>query len=305
MLTSICKEYWQFILAQGVFGGICNGLIFSPALATVGHYFNKKRGAALGMVAVGSSIGGTIFPIVLQQSFYGRVGFGWGVRATAFVMLFLLAIACALIVERLPPRKGRIFAPEAFLQPSYILVLIGVFFLFWGLFLIFFFVSEYAMQDVHMGSSLSFYLLSIINGASLFGRMTFGILGDKVGFLSLLAFVGLINGIIVLCWTTATTNAGLIVWCIFFGFGSGGIFSLFPAAIVQVTSKPQYIGTYIGQGMVFFAIAGLTGSPISGAIVTKYGYLDGSLFAGVSLLVGFVFLVGARFAFQPSWTVKA
>ncbi|GAM86507.1 hypothetical protein ANO11243_045210 [Dothideomycetidae sp. 11243] len=305
MFTSLCKEYWQFILAQGVFGGICNGLIFSPALAAVGHYFQKKRGAAMGLVAVGSSVGGVIFPIVLQKAFYGKVGFGWGVRAVAFAMLGLLSIACVLVVERLPPRRGRFFAPEAFRQRSYVLLLSGIFLVFWGVLLIYFFISEYAIEKIHMGTELAFYLLSITNAASLVGRVFFGALGDKAGFLSLFSLVALLNTILVFCWTATKTNAGLIVWGIVFGFTSGGVFSLFPAGIASITPKPQFIGTYMGQGMIFFAVAGLTGSPIGGAIIDKYGYLDGSMFGGASLLVGFLLIVAARFSHQPQWSVKA
>ncbi|PSK60228.1 Riboflavin transporter MCH5 [Elsinoe australis] len=305
MFTSLCTEYYQFILAQGVFGGLANGFLFSPAIAVVGHYFAKKRGAALGMVAIGSSVGGVIIPIALERSFNSRVGFGWGVRAVGFVMLFLLAIACVLVKERLPPRAGRLFAPEAIRQKSYVLVVAGVFFLIWGVFVIYFFISGYAISKIRMDTDLAFYLLSIMNGASLVGRLFFGFMSDKAGTLSLLSFVAVANGVLIFCWTQTVNQAGLIAWSVIFGFMSGGIFSLFPAAIASVVPKPQFIGVYMGQSMAAFGIAGLTGGPIAGAIVSKYGFFDAAVFGGVSLLAGGALLVAARFTHQPNWSVKA
>ncbi|KLU93027.1 hypothetical protein MAPG_11968, partial [Magnaporthiopsis poae ATCC 64411] len=64
MLTSICTEYWHFVLAQGVLSGISNGLLMFPAMAAVPQYFDRKRGAAMGLAIAGSSLGAVVFPIV-------------------------------------------------------------------------------------------------------------------------------------------------------------------------------------------------------------------------------------------------
>lgn len=78
MLTSVCKDYYHFILAQGLLGGISNGFLFTPSISAVNHYFREKRGAALGAVAIGSPAAGVIFPIVLKQCFDSKtLGFGW------------------------------------------------------------------------------------------------------------------------------------------------------------------------------------------------------------------------------------
>lgn len=62
MMTSLCHEYWQFILAQGVVVGIGNGLLFLPSIAVVPQYFSTKKSLASGIVAAGSSVG-----MVLQR----------------------------------------------------------------------------------------------------------------------------------------------------------------------------------------------------------------------------------------------
>ncbi|GIK05054.1 hypothetical protein Aspvir_009153 [Aspergillus viridinutans] len=51
MMASLAKTYYQFILSQ--------------ALACVSTWFSKKRGAAMGIMVTGSSVGGVIFPIMI------------------------------------------------------------------------------------------------------------------------------------------------------------------------------------------------------------------------------------------------
>ena len=57
LMTSICRSYWQFLLAQGVVVGVGNGLLFLPSIAIVPQYFSKNKALASGIVAAGSSIG--------------------------------------------------------------------------------------------------------------------------------------------------------------------------------------------------------------------------------------------------------
>ena len=41
----------------------------APGVASTGQYFNKKRGAAMGVAVAGSSLGGVIFPYVLRYPY--------------------------------------------------------------------------------------------------------------------------------------------------------------------------------------------------------------------------------------------
>ncbi len=81
MMTSLGTEYYQILLAQGLCSAIGVSAIFQPcmfpcsftllpgrrgnqppsAVTCVAGWFNKRRGAAFGILFTGSSIGGVVF----------------------------------------------------------------------------------------------------------------------------------------------------------------------------------------------------------------------------------------------------
>ncbi len=57
MMTSLCKEYWQVVLAQGLVVGVGSGCMLLPSVAVFPQYFTKRRALATGIAAAGSSLG--------------------------------------------------------------------------------------------------------------------------------------------------------------------------------------------------------------------------------------------------------
>ena len=56
-MTSLCKELWQFILAQGILAGVGGGMLYLPSIAIIPQYFSTRRSLATGFASVGSSSG--------------------------------------------------------------------------------------------------------------------------------------------------------------------------------------------------------------------------------------------------------
>lgn len=295
MMTSLCKEYYQFILAQGVLGGISNGLILTPALTIAGQYFLKKRATAMGIVVSGSSIGAVIIPVMLNRLFNNSsLGFGWTVRVTGFLILGLLAIACIGIKERLPPRRGAILLPSAFLNLPYTFTVVGLFFMFWGLYTPFFYITTYAQQH-GMSTSLAYYMVAVLNAASFFGRVLPGILADKLGKFNVIIIVGVSTAILEFCWIKTHNNAGIIAFTAVFGFTSGAVISLLSAVVAETAPNMSSLGTYIGMAMGICSFGGLTGTPITGAMITAYGrYTEAAVFSGVVVMAGSACMVIAK-----------
>ncbi|OTA65056.1 MFS general substrate transporter [Hypoxylon sp. EC38] len=287
MMTSLCQEYWQFMLAQGVLMGSVMGFLQFPAMAAVSQFFSKKRAAALGVVVSGSSIGGVVIPIALSKMLNGSsIGFGWTVRIIGFIIIPLLGFACIAITSRLPPRTTDFFVWHAFKEPKFVLLTLALFFMLLGAFTPLFYIPTYAVSK-GVDPTLASYLLAIINAASTFGRVVPGILADKFGRLNILSFGGFMSGIVILCWDKVETTAALVVYSLAIGFSSGMIISGGSAAFTECPKDPRDLGTYIGMGMGLSSFAALIGPPVNGVLVSKYGgFSQVSIFSGVTVLAG-------------------
>ncbi|THZ24484.1 MFS monocarboxylate transporter [Aureobasidium pullulans] len=303
-MVSLCEEYYQFFLAQALVFGVSSAFLLVPSLSTLTKYFKKNRALGMGIVVAGSSTGGVIWPIVLDQLLnHTSLGFGWTIRVVAFIMLPLLAISCLLVrvpvvalVQHDVNNKASTAKPKADFSivknPAFLLCCAGLAIANLGMFSPFFYVSSYA-ASLHMSTSFTFYLVSIVNGASFFGRILPGILADCYGCFNLLFCAALTSGIVAFCWTGATSVAGVTVWALAYGFASGAIMSLQTACISRLAT-PETMGTAMGMAMGSIALMALFGTPISGQLVGEYGYLALSMFAGATLVAGSALIACAR-----------
>ena len=142
--------------------GLCD--IFQPSMSSIPSWFDKKRGAAYGIVASGSSAGGIIFPIMVSR-LIDRVGYGWAMRIAAFLILGLLVVTCLTVRTRTPPLKQQM-DKEALLRPYRdvrMMLLVGGFVLLtFGVFIPVDYLETSALAD-GMSVELAQYLLAILN----------------------------------------------------------------------------------------------------------------------------------------------
>lgn len=219
-----------------------------PPIGVVGRALPNHRGLALGIVVGGSSLGGVVWPIMLERLLnHSSLGFGWTIRIVGFTMLPLLAIACLTILElpasppHAPPSESSTPATSAIHLRSannvqekshasgvmmllknkvFIFLSAGLAIAFMGLFIPFFYISSYGTEK-GLSSEVSFYLISALNGASLIGRILPGWVADHYGHYNIIILATFASAIIAFSWTAATSLAGLFVISIAYGFASG------------------------------------------------------------------------------------
>ncbi|OLN87648.1 Riboflavin transporter MCH5-like protein 6 [Colletotrichum chlorophyti] len=296
--TSFCTRYWQFFLAQGVCMGIGNGFLFCPALSTASTYFEKKRAVALGFVSIGSSTGGLIYPSMVRQ-LLPKVGFGWTIRAIAFVQMGTLIISGVFLKPRVKPRKaGSIVEWAAFKELEYTFYAIGSFLNYLGVFFAFYYLASYTRDIIGLSYNSSLNLLLVLNGVGVPGRLLPGYIADRFGSVNTLIPMSLAAGALMYCWTAVNSTTGLYAWTPFYGLAASAIQSLFPSALSQLTSDPRKQGTRMGMTFTIVSFAVLTGPPIAGAIISAEGggYVGAQVYAGTCLLAGMCFWVAARMA---------
>ncbi|ROV87394.1 hypothetical protein VSDG_09669 [Cytospora chrysosperma] len=299
MMTSLAHEYYQFFLAQGVCAAVASSAVFNACMTSVVSWFFKRRAAAFGIMVSGSSLGGTVMPIMIQQ-LIPKVGFDWTMRITAFIFLALLSISCVTVKSRLPPRPKPLVIADylaGFKEPAYVLTITASFLFFWGMFIPFNYILLQA-QRAGMNPTLVEYLLPIINAVSIFGRIIPGIIADKVGRYNMTIFITALSAVVTLAvWIPAShSTAAIVVFSVLFGFASGGFISLSPALIAQISDIRQ-IGVRTGTAFAVQSFGALTGSPIAGAIVARQNgdYLGLQLFCGLSMAAGVVVYLAARY----------
>ena len=163
-MLSLSHEYYQIFLSQGLGFGIGAGGIFTTCLVVAGQWFVKRRGLAVGLVTCGSSLGGVVFPFLVNRVIED-VGFAGAMRYTALFIGILLAFACVLVKARLPRKNWnadlRWFNFKLLTQKSFGLYTLGAFLVMWGLWAPFDFVSTFALSQ-GFTPALSIYLISII-----------------------------------------------------------------------------------------------------------------------------------------------
>lgn len=297
--TSVCTQYWQYFLAQGVCIGLGNGLQFTPALGLVSTYFFRRRTLALAACATGGGTGGLIFPAVVR-CLLPRIGFPWTIRVIGFIMLANDAIILAIMRQRLPPRKaGPLVEIGAFREKTYTAFIVGMFFNFWSLYFGFFYIGSYARDVAGLDYISSLNLLLVINGVSIIGRIAPAFLADwRFGALNTITPFVLATGLVFFTWAAVSNTRELYIWSAFYGFANAGIQGLWPATLASLTPDPKYAGVRLGMGFTLVSFATLTGSPLGGALVSQDGgqYLYAQIWGGCCMAIGLCCLVYARLA---------
>ncbi|TKX24974.1 MFS transporter-like protein 40 [Elsinoe australis] len=317
-LLGSCTQYWHFIIVFGLIGGSGTSLVYTPAISSVSHWFNTRRGLATGLAMCGGGVGGVIFPLMLQRLFT-ILSFAWATRIVGFTFIFLLGAANLLIRSRLPPRPNSTIlpSPHVFLDPAFTLTTIGTFFQEWGLFTPITYLTSYGIHSAAMPSSFAYQLIAIFNAGSVLGRWLPGLIADKLGryntmclALSLCALASL--GV----WLPATVLTaqgnrdpaliqGLsITFAAIMGFGSGSNLSLTPVCVGQLCETNEY-GRYYATCYTVVSFATLTGIPIAGALVRAAGgeYWALVVFAGVCYFVSLA-AFGAVRVMKVGWGVR-
>ncbi|KAL9020404.1 MAG: hypothetical protein Q9185_002378 [Variospora sp. 1 TL-2023] len=305
MMISLSTEYYQLFLAQSVCSGIGAAMIFHGATNAVSTWFSTRRGLALGLASSGASIGGVIIPIMFQRLVH-TIGFGWTMRAISFMLLGLQTIALLSVrsyVNHVPKPIDAMDFLRPFKEMPYLFNAIGCFFTMWGILIPFNYLAL-SGESAGLSPDLALYLIPILNGASLFGRVFPPWIGDHFGRFNTAILSVTFGAILVLAlWIPAplsSSSAPTIVFAALYGLPLGCFAAILPALVGQITTDVRTIGVRLGSTFFVTAWAGLTGQPIAGALVQRgagmgdmeFVYLK--VFCGVTIFLGAGFLAASR-----------
>ena len=226
-LLSLATEFWQIVALHVTLLPV--GMILTGTLASqtmVSKWFTEKRGLAIGVSSMGTSLGGLSVPLVTAWLIVEQ---GWqGAYLVLAMLSLILLVPLNYLVLRHDPPILRLQASEtsgvemktwttrqileswAFWIP--VLALIPINAAFGGTQ---FNLGAY-MSDLGYGQVVAAQLIAITSGAMIVGKLFFGSLGDRVDHRKLY-------------WLMA----GLLLVSMYFYEGSPGRPALFLAASLQ------------------------------------------------------------------------
>ncbi|KIM24492.1 hypothetical protein M408DRAFT_331736 [Serendipita vermifera MAFF 305830] len=296
--------FYQVFLSQGVAAGIALGFLFLPAIGVIAHHFRRRRSFAMGIVISGSSCGGLVFPVMLNK-LIAAGGFAQATRGVAYLCTGMMALAVLLMRTRLPPpskAKAQGNAPpvplptikELVTDTRYMLATAGAFFNIIGIFAPIFYMQLYAV--VHgVDQNLAFYTITILNGASVIGRILPNFLGDIWGPFNAILVCTFGCAVLIFSMLAATNAGGIIAIAVLYGLFSGAYVSLISPLFASLANNLAEIGIRLGFAFTIVAFAGLIGTPISGALLTEDLLWARPLcFSGACMIVGFSCLFASR-----------
>lgn len=226
-LLSLATEFWQIVALHVTLLPV--GMILTGTLASqtmVSKWFTEKRGLAIGVSSMGTSLGGLSVPLVTAW-LIGEQGWQGAYLVLAMLSLILLVPLNYLVLRHDPPilrlqasetsgvemktwTTRQILESWAFWIP--VLALIPINAAFGGTQ---FNLGAY-MSDLGYGQAVAAQLIAITSGAMIVGKLFFGSLGDRVDHRKLY-------------WLMA----GMLLVSMYFYEGSPGRPALFLAASLQ------------------------------------------------------------------------
>ena len=210
---------------------------------------------------------------------------------------------------QLPKQPRALIDWSAFQEGPFVLVCLGMFFTFTGLYIPFFYSPVYGSRMTSLDDKVSLYLLPVISAGSILGRVIPGLIADKAGPLNVLIPFGTVTGALAFAWLDITDALGMWIFSGLYGFFSGAFTCLPPTIIAILTPDMTRVGTRLGMCFTFAGLGLLIGNPIAGTMANiPNGEFHGAqIFSAATLTTGvamftltWVLLMRARKALKAS-----
>lgn len=327
ILASFATSLKHLYLTLGVLTGLGFALCYSPAIAMVGKYFNRRKALAYGIAMSGSGIGTFVLAPVVQLLIEQ---FSW--RGALLILGgFVLNLCVSGALMRPITLKEDHTTPEQnqrrdFEQPSpyspltkkwlqtcpcrclqeeysfllmsdFIVLAVSVLFMAYGCSPLFVYLVPYALS-VGVSHQQAAFLMSILGVIDIIGNITFGWLTDRrclknYRYVCYLLAVGL-DGLSYLCLPMLQSFPLLVPFSCTFGYFDGAYVTLIPVVTAEVVGTTT-LSSALGVVYFLHAVPYLVSPPIAGWLVDTTGsYTAAFLLCGFSMIFSSVLLGFAR-----------
>ncbi|MDP6786859.1 MAG: MFS transporter [Rhodospirillales bacterium] len=278
---------WQFTIVHALLIGMLgSSASFAPLIADVSHWFEKRRGIAIAIVASGNFLSGAIWPPILT---YGMEHHGW--RAThmgigAFCIVTMIPLA---FLFRRRPNLDDVAADgngngdrftlnvsRRTLQTLLVLASIAC-------------CVAMSMPQVHIvaycndlgyGVARGAEMLSLMLGLGIVSRLISGLIADKIGGVGTLILGSMLQCMALVFYLPFYGLASLYIVSAFFGLAQGGIVPSY-ALIVREYFPAKQAGARVSL-VLMATLAGMAlGGWLSGEIYDLTGSYQAAFLNGI------------------------
>ncbi|NQW00501.1 MAG: MFS transporter [Rhodospirillales bacterium] len=288
MAAAYAENIWQFMIAQALFIGMLgSSASFAPLVADVSHWFVKRRGLAIAIVASGNYLSGTIWPPMLT---YGIEQVGWRASYMGIAVICLVTmIPLALLLRRRPnldatPANGNGVREQYRLNLSpralqSILVIAGIAC-----------CVAMSMPQVHIvaycgdlgyGVARGAEMLSLMLGFGIVSRLVSGMIGDRIGGVGTLIIGSVLQCLALLFYIPFDGLASLYIVSAFFGLAQGGIVPSY-ALIVREYLPAKEAGARVSLVLMATVVGMALGGWLSGEIYDLTGSYRAAFLNGIA-----------------------
>ena len=270
-LASRAGDLIQFQIAYGGLIGAAGGAFFAPLIATTLGWFDKNRSLAVSLV----SIGGGVAPMVITPLASLLIEqYGWrSAMLIVAIAAWAILVPTSLLIRRAPDAApsampeaaaavpARSSAWAALRTPQFA-VLAVVFFLCCGAHSgpIFHTVSYAIICGATPLAAASIY--SVEGVAGLFGRLLFGVMGDRLGVKRVIIGGLLLQAAGIYTYIYVTQLSEFYMLAVVLGMAYGGVMPLY-AVLARDYFPPQVMGTVLG-GITMTSSVGMAFGPVGG-----------------------------------------
>ncbi|KAI1839761.1 hypothetical protein JX266_014033 [Neoarthrinium moseri] len=160
-----------------------------------------------------------------------------------------------------------------------------------------------AAIDRAMAYDQASYLVAVMNGAGLFGRILCNYAADSIGRLnSTLVAVFCTSASILALWLPAQSSGTMIAFAVVSGLGGNVTLSMFPVLVASTASLDE-LGSRIGVNMFASGLAALLGPPATGAVISRGGFqMAAGCLGGCCFVSGlFITILRIRLGIKQGW----
>ena len=268
-LTSLAQSLATVYLSYGLLVGLGIAFVYTPSIACVQPWFNKRRGLASGIASAGVGAGTLILPVVVS---YLLIEVNW--REALQMMsagVLLIGLTAGFLLKRAPNLSGSTSGQLPGLTLSATLKTPSFRWLYMGtllgapvMFVPFAHISA-AARDAGVPDAQAVGLVGLIGIGSLVGRFAIGWLADRMGRIKTLMLMQGLMGLSYLVWACAQDPWMFAVFALWFGLSYGSIVSLLPAICMDLFGG-RAVSAIIGTLYTGAALGNLLGPVLAGQV---------------------------------------